>query len=168
MPGWDEELASGSTLTFDLQLALHLSFTQVVDGLAGVHAAIVGAGLPDLQGTHPLVAKHAVAWVVNDGDLVLHPDDFGLQQFVFKQCCLMWIYTRTCSLLAPVYPTYPRVRADAAVQSGVVASDSKRINQWLRELRSLFEVMIFEFLQFHLQSCTVGRGTCSLHDTSEY
>lgn len=99
VPGWDIELASCSTLTFDLKLALHLSFTQVVDGLAGVHATIVGAGLPDLQSTHPLVAKHAVAWVVNDGYLVLHPDDFGLQQFVFKQCCLMCIYMCTDYLL---------------------------------------------------------------------
>lgn len=82
VPGWDVKPASRSTLTFDLKLAIHLSFTQVVDGLAGVHAAIVGAGLPDLQSTHPLVAKHAVAWVINDGYLVLHPDNFGLKQTI--------------------------------------------------------------------------------------
>lgn len=82
MPGWDSKPASRSTLTFDLELAIHLSFTQVVDGLAGVHAAIVGAGLPDLQSTNPLVAKHAVAWVINDGYLVLHPDNFGLKQII--------------------------------------------------------------------------------------
>lgn len=82
VPGWDAELASRSKLTFDLKLAVHLSFTQVVDGLAGVHAAIIGAGLPDLQSTHSLVAKHAVAWVINDGNLVLHPDNFGLKQTV--------------------------------------------------------------------------------------
>lgn len=82
MPGWDSKPDSRSTLTFDLELAIHLSFTQVVDGLAGVHAAIVGAGLPDLQSTNPLVAKHAVAWVINDGYLVLHPDNFGLKRII--------------------------------------------------------------------------------------
>lgn len=73
------ELASWSTLTFDLQLAVHLGLSQVIDGLAGVQAAIVRAGLPDLQSTHSLVAKHAVARVVDDGYLILHPDHFGLQ-----------------------------------------------------------------------------------------
>lgn len=72
-------LASGSTLTFDLQLAVHLGLSQVVDGLAGVHATVVRAGLPDLQSTYSLVAKHAVARVVDDEHLILHPDHFGLQ-----------------------------------------------------------------------------------------
>lgn len=71
---------SGSTLTFDLQLALHLGFPQVVDGLAGVHAAIIGTGLPDLQCADSLVAKHSVAWVIEDGYLILHPDHFRLQE----------------------------------------------------------------------------------------
>lgn len=55
--------------------------------------------------------------------------------------------------LAPVSPTYPWVGTDAAVQSSIVASYSKRIDKWLRELRSLFEVTIFEILHFHLQTC---------------
>lgn len=50
-------------------------------------------------------------------------------------------------------PTYPWVGTDAAVQSSVVASYSKRINKRLCELRSLFEVTIFKILQFHLQTC---------------
>lgn len=74
------ELASWSTLTFDLQLAVHLGLSQVIDGLAAVQAAIVRAGLPDLQSTHSLVAKHAVPRVVDDGYLILHPDHFGLQR----------------------------------------------------------------------------------------
>lgn len=74
------EPASWSRLTFDLQLAVHLSLSQVVDSLAGVHAAVVRAGLPDLQGTHSLVAEHAVAWVIKNGDLILHPDHFCLKQ----------------------------------------------------------------------------------------
>lgn len=82
MSGWDSELASSSTLTFDLQLAVHLSFAQVINGFAGVHAAIIGAGLPYLQSTHSLVAEHAVAWVIDDGYLVLHPDNFRLQQII--------------------------------------------------------------------------------------
>lgn len=73
------ELAPWSTLTFDLQLAVHLGLSQVVDGLAGVQATIIRAGLPDLQSTYSLVAKHAVAWVVNDGYLILHPDHFSLR-----------------------------------------------------------------------------------------
>ena len=68
-----------STLTFDLQPALHLVLPQVIDSLTGVQTAVVGVGLPDFQGAHPLVAEHAVARVVDDGDLVLHPDHFGLQ-----------------------------------------------------------------------------------------
>ena len=68
-----------STLTFDLQLAVHLGLPQVVDGLAGVQTTVVGAGFPDLQSTYSLVAEHAVAWVVNDDYLILHPDHFGLQ-----------------------------------------------------------------------------------------
>lgn len=71
--------ASCSTLTFDLQLAVHLGLSQVIDGLAGVQATVVGAGLSDLQGTYSLVAKHAVARVIDDDNLVLHPDHFGLQ-----------------------------------------------------------------------------------------
>lgn len=74
------EAASWSRLTFDLQLAVHLSLSQVVDGLAGVHATVVRAGLPDLQGAHSLVAEHAVAWVIKNDDLILHPDHFWLKQ----------------------------------------------------------------------------------------
>lgn len=51
--------------------------------------------------------------------------------------------------------TYPWIGTDAAVQSSVVASNSKSIDQWLRELRSLFEVVIFKILHFHLQTCMV-------------
>lgn len=160
MPGWDAELASRSTLTFDLKLAVHLSFTQVVNGLAGVHAAIIGAGLPYLQSTHSLVAKHAVAWIINDDYLVLHPDNFRLQQII---CILelrfnVYLYIYIDRWLAPVSPTYPWVGTDAAVQSSIVASYSKRINQWLCELRSLFEVTIFEILHFHLQTCMEERN----------
>ena len=78
-PGRHTELASWSTLTFDLQLAVHLGLSQIVDGLASVHAAIVGTGLPDFQSTYSLVAKHAVPWVVQDGYLILHPDHFSLR-----------------------------------------------------------------------------------------
>lgn len=74
--GW----ASSARLTFDLQLAVHLSLPQVIDCLAGVHATVVRAGLPDLQGAHPLVAEHAVAWVVQNDDLVLHPDHLCLKR----------------------------------------------------------------------------------------
>ena len=95
-PAWDAELAARSTLTFDLQLAVHLSFTQVVNGLAGVHAAIIRAGLPYLQSTHPLVAKHAVAWVINDGYLVLHPDNFSLQQIICSLDVLFNVYLYIC------------------------------------------------------------------------
>lgn len=73
------KLTSWSTLTFDLQLTVHLGLSQVIDGLAGVHAAVIGAGLSDLQSTYSLVAKHAVAWVVDDGYLILHPDHFWLR-----------------------------------------------------------------------------------------
>lgn len=159
MPGWDAELASRSTLTFDLKLAVHLSFTQVVNGLAGVHAAIIGAGLSYLQRTHSLVAKHAVAWVINNGYLVLHPDNFRLQQIICILEVLLNVYFYICIArrLAPVSPTYPWVGTDAAVQSSIVASYSKRINQRLRELRSLFEVVIFKILHFHLQTCMEER-----------
>ena len=67
------------TLTFDLQLAVHLGLSQVVDGLAGIYTAIIRAGLPDLKSTDSLVAKHAVAWVIDDDYLILHPGHFGLQ-----------------------------------------------------------------------------------------
>lgn len=159
LPGWDSELAFRSTLTFDLKLAVHLSFTQVINGLAGVHATIIGAGLPYLQSTHSLVAKHAVAWVIDDGYLVLHPDDFRLQQIICVLEVLINAYLYICidRRLAPVSPTYPWVGTDTAVQSGIVASYSKRINQWLRELWSLFEVMIFKILHFHLQTCMEER-----------
>lgn len=66
-------------LTFDLQLAFHQSLAEVIDGLAGVRASVIGARLTDLQGAHALVAKHAVAWVVYYCYLVLHPDDLGLE-----------------------------------------------------------------------------------------
>lgn len=75
----NQAFAPWATLTFDLQLAVHLGLPQVVDGLARVEAAVVRAGLPDLQSAHPLIAKHAVARVVHDGYLVLHPDHFRLQ-----------------------------------------------------------------------------------------
>lgn len=83
-------------LTFDLQLAVHLSLSQVVDGLAGVHAAVVRAGLPDLQGAHSLVAEHAVAWVIKNGDLILHPDHFWLKQEGQKLAVMI--------LIQPKYP----------------------------------------------------------------
>lgn len=70
---------SMSPLTFDLHLTVHLGLAEVVDGLTGVQAAVVGVGLAHLQGAHALVAEHAVARVVDDGDLVLHPDHFGLR-----------------------------------------------------------------------------------------
>lgn len=58
---------------------------------------------------------------------------------------------------APVSPTYPWVGTNAAVQSSVVASYSKRVNQWLRELRGLFKVVIFKTLHFQLQTCMEER-----------
>lgn len=70
-----------------------MSLAQVIDGLAGVGATIIGAGLPDLQGAHSLVAKHAVAWVVNDGYLVLHPHNLRLQQIVFILKALFKVYS---------------------------------------------------------------------------
>lgn len=65
-------------LTFHLQFTLHLGLPKVIDGFATVHASIKWAGLPNLQATHTLAAEHAVAWVINYGDLILHPDHFGL------------------------------------------------------------------------------------------
>lgn len=53
-------------------------------------------------------------------------------------------------------PTYPWVGTDAAVQSSIIAGNSKSIDQWLRELWSLFEVMIFKILHFYLQTCERG------------
>lgn len=54
-------------------------------------------------------------------------------------------------------PTYPWVGTDTAVQSSIIAGNSKGIDQWLRELRSLFEVVIFKILHFYLQTCGGGR-----------
>lgn len=51
-------------LTFHLQFAVYLCLPKVVDGLAGVHASIKWAGLPNFQCTHTLIAEHAVAWVI--------------------------------------------------------------------------------------------------------
>lgn len=53
--------------------------------------------------------------------------------------------------------TYLWIGTDAAVQRSIVASYSKCINQWLRELWSFFEVMVFEILHFHLQTCMKDR-----------
>lgn len=72
-------VTSRSTLTFDLQPAVHLGLSQVVDGLAGVQAAIIRARFPDLKSAYTLIAKHAVAWVIEDGDLILHPDHLSLR-----------------------------------------------------------------------------------------
>lgn len=189
-PGRHTELASRSTLTFDLQLALHQSLSQVVDGLAGVHATIIGAGLPDLQGTYSLVAKHAVARVVEDGYLVLHPDHFGLQSenrnVSSKYKIIITIrndgqnYKKSIDPSHPqlVYlpylyihhftigsPTYPWVGTDTTVKSSVVAGDGKSVDQRLCELWRLLEVVVAEIVRFDLHACWgkgKGMGLCMI------
>lgn len=73
------QTSTRTTLTFDLQLAVHLGFSQVIYSLAGVHATIIGARLPDLQSAYSLVAKHAIPWVIDNHDLIFHPDHLSLQ-----------------------------------------------------------------------------------------
>lgn len=53
---------------------------------------------------------------------------------------------------------YPRIGPDAAVERGVVAGDGKSVDQRLRELGRLLEVVVFKFVRFDLQACG-GKGT---------
>lgn len=154
-------VAQRSTLTFDLQFAVYLGLSQFVDGFAGVHAAIIRTGLPDLQRADSLAAKHTVAWVINDGYLILHPDHFRLQtdtETSVKDFVDGTTFTSSSS-------TYPWVCTDAAVKSSVVAGDSKGVDKWLRELRCLLEVMVIVLWYFHLQACGgkgKGMGLCMI------
>lgn len=65
-------------LTSHLQAALTLRLALQVGGPADVDAAVVGAGLSDLQGQHALLAEHAEAGVFSQVQAVLEPGDLGL------------------------------------------------------------------------------------------
>lgn len=65
--------------TSNVQLALHLISAQLVDGHAGVFAAVKGARPANVEGHHALVVLHQVLGVVADDHLVLHPHDLGLR-----------------------------------------------------------------------------------------
>lgn len=64
--------------TSDLQLALHLVLSQLVDGPTRVAAAVKLTGLPDVERQHALFVLHQVLGVLADDHVVLHPDDFRL------------------------------------------------------------------------------------------
>lgn len=64
--------------TSDLQLALHLVLSQLVDGPTGVAAAVELTGLSDIECQHALFVLHQVLGVLADDHVVLHPDDFRL------------------------------------------------------------------------------------------
>lgn len=66
------------TVTFDLQLALHNGFAQLINGLAGVRGTVKRARLSDVEGQHPLAVLLEELWVPTDIHFVLHPDHFGL------------------------------------------------------------------------------------------
>lgn len=67
-----------NTLTFDFQLAAYGCFTVIVDGLAGVHAAVKVTGPTDLQGADALNADLPEFGVLSNDHLVLHPLNLGL------------------------------------------------------------------------------------------
>lgn len=59
----------------NLQLALHLGLSQVVDGAARVPASVEQARFTDVQSQHALVVLHQEFRVFTDDHVVLHPDD---------------------------------------------------------------------------------------------
>lgn len=68
------------SVTSDLQLALHLVLSEVVNGLARVHPRVEQAGLADVQSQDTLVVLHEELGVAANYYLVLHPDDLGLDE----------------------------------------------------------------------------------------
>lgn len=55
--------------------------------------------------------------------------------------------------------TYPWVGPNTTVQSSIVAGDGKNVDQRLRELRRLLEVVIIVLGCLHLQACGgIGKG----------
>lgn len=65
--------------TSNLQLALHLGLSQVVDGAARVPASVEQARFTDVQSQHALVVLHQEFRVFTDDHVVLHPDDLWLR-----------------------------------------------------------------------------------------
>lgn len=62
-------------------------------------------------------------------------------------------------------PTYPWVGTDTTVQSSIVASNGKSVDQWLRELWRLLEVSVNVLGRFHLHACWgkgKGMGLCMI------
>lgn len=62
-------------------------------------------------------------------------------------------------------PTYPWVSTDATVESSIVAGDGKSVDQRLRELWRLLEVVVIVIVRFHLQACWgkgKGMGLCMI------
>lgn len=79
---WETQLAlerpEHGPLTFDLQFAGNNGFSVGIYGLAGVHAAVKGAGFADLQRADALHADLPELGVVANDHLVLHPLNLGL------------------------------------------------------------------------------------------
>ena len=65
--------------TSNLQLALHLILTQIVDGPAGVSSPIKQARLANIQRQHALFVLHQILGVLTDDHIVLHPNDLWLE-----------------------------------------------------------------------------------------
>lgn len=71
----------------------------------------------------------------------------------------------TCTTFTCGSPTYPWVGTDTTVESSIVAGDGKSVDQRLRELWRLLEVVVFEIVRFHLQACGgkgKGMGLCMI------
>lgn len=66
--------------TFDLQLAGDCGLSLGVLGYAGVHTAIKGAGLADLEGANPLVRDLTKLGVVTNDHPILQPLDLWLRE----------------------------------------------------------------------------------------
>ena len=64
--------------TSNLQLALHLVFTEIIDGPAGVFAPVKQAWPSDIKSQHALVVLHQELGVFTDDHIVLQPDDLWL------------------------------------------------------------------------------------------
>lgn len=77
-------------LTSNLQLALHLVHSEIVDGPARVSAPIKQAWLANIQSQHALFVLHQILGVFTDDHTVLHPNDLGLENSVCWRRRQIW------------------------------------------------------------------------------